>query len=580
MTAATLNDVFEARRRSAPAKVFSIFLMFVTFGVVQSWIEASIWLIFYLFMKLFEFSFINPRKDINSTFGLAVIFIGCIIGLALTALPPKTYIAGILQITFIMGGAISICVSSRASFRAFFANGSVVLFYLVMWPLRNRFPGEGALEVTVMTVYMVLGFTYTITAWKICANNLTEVILARSQAEAAGAAKSAFMANMSHELRTPLNGVVAMASILARTPLTADQLEMLEVIKTSAHSLQTLLSDVLDLAKIESGKIDLQPDATTPAALARHVASLFSAPAAEKGLSFSLLFQDDADVGVLADSVRVTQILTNLCSNAVKFTERGGVTLSVGVNTRGDRRLVAFSVSDTGIGISPDVQAHIFDRFAQADVSITRRFGGTGLGLSISRHLAELMGGRIILTSAEGQGSTFKVELDLPAAEAPIVAANGLGDEKFAWAANSLPRVLLVEDHPVNRKVVQMILADQVVLDMAEDGAQGVAAAERQAYDLILMDMQMPVMDGLTATRAIRAREADSGARQTPIIMLTANALPEHVSLSRDAGANGHLNKPITPDTLYAALEDFLGAEARDAALAPISAASELRQAV
>ncbi len=433
---------------------------------------------------------------------------------------------------------------------------------------------------TVMTVYMVLGFTYTITAWKICANNLTEVILARSQAEAAGAAKSAFMANMSHELRTPLNGVVAMASILARTPLTADQLEMLEVIKTSAHSLQTLLSDVLDLAKIESGKIDLQPDATTPAALARHVASLFSAPAAEKGLSFSLLFQDDADVGVLADSVRVTQILTNLCSNAVKFTERGGVTLSVGVNTRGDRRLVAFSVSDTGIGISPDVQAHIFDRFAQADVSITRRFGGTGLGLSISRHLAELMGGRIILTSAEGQGSTFKVELDLPAAEAPIVAANGLGDEKFAWAANSLPRVLLVEDHPVNRKVVQMILADQVVLDMAEDGAQGVAAAERQAYDLILMDMQMPVMDGLTATRAIRAREADSGARQTPIIMLTANALPEHVSLSRDAGANGHLNKPITPDTLYAALEDFLGAEARDAALAPISAASELRQAV
>jgi CheY-like chemotaxis protein len=385
------------------------------------------------------------------------------------------------------------------------------------------------------------------------------------------------MANMSHELRTPLNGVVAMASIIAQTPLTPDQLEMLEVIKTSAHTLQTLLSDVLDLAKIESGKIDLQSEATTPATLARHVASLFGAPAAEKGLSFSLRWRGDAEAGVLADTVRVTQILTNLCSNAVKFTERGGVTLSVGVDTYDDRRRVTFSVSDTGVGISPGAQARIFERFSQADGSITRRFGGTGLGLAISRHLAELMGGEIVLTSVEGQGSTFRVELDLPTAETPTAAAKEPANQTIAWASHDLPRILLVEDHPVNRTVVEMILADQVILDMAEDGAQGVEAARRQAYDLILMDMQMPVMDGLTATRAIRAREADCDLSQTPIIMLTANALPEHVTLSRAAGANGHLNKPITADALYAVLNDLLGAEAERLAPAPVPAFQDRR---
>jgi signal transduction histidine kinase/AmiR/NasT family two-component response regulator len=574
MTAATLNDVFEARRRSAPAKIFSIFLMFITFGVIQSWIESSIWLVAYLGMQIFEYVFVDPRKKINNTFGLMVIFLGCIVGLFLSALPPKTITAGMLQITFMMGGAISICVSSRASFKAFFVNGSVVLFYLFIWPIRNRFPGEGVVEATAMTIYMVLGFAYTIAAWKVCANNLTEVTLARAQAEAAGAAKSAFMANMSHELRTPLNGVVAMTSILSRTPLRPDQFEMLEVIKTSAQSLQTLLSDVLDLAKIESGKIGLQSNVTTPATLARHVTSLFSAPAAEKGLSISLKCQGDVDAGVLADSVRVTQILTNLCSNAVKFTERGGVTLSVDVTPCDDRRLVVFSVSDTGIGISADAQARIFHRFAQADGSITRRFGGTGLGLSISRHLAELMGGRITLTSVEGQGSTFRVELELPAAEAPVAATGDEADQVMAWTSHNTPRILLVEDHPVNRKVVQLMLAEQVILDMAEDGEQGVAASGAQAYDLILMDMQMPVMDGLTATRAIRDREAQAGLKPTPIIMLTANALPEHVSLSRAAGANGHLNKPITADRLYAVLDDFLGAEAGNtaSALAPTTA--------
>ena len=378
-------------------------------------------------------------------------------------------------------------------------------------------------------------------------------------AEDADRAKTEFLANMSHELRTPLNGVVGMTSVLARTPLTSEQSEIVKVIQTSAATLHMLVSDVLDLAKIEAGRIDLQADLVSPAALARHVATLFSEPAAEKGLDFVLELAENAADAVLADSVRLAQVLTNLCSNAIKFTAKGCVRLAVRSQLEAASRRVTFVVSDTGIGISEGAREKIFDRFAQADGSITRRFGGTGLGLAISHQLVTLMGGDICVASAEGQGSTFTVTLDLPCtAESRLQPRDdGQAGSGVADAPPDL-RVLLVEDHPVNRKVIQLMLAGHAELDTAQDGAEGVEAVLANAYDVILMDMQMPVMDGLSATQAIRAWETESGRGRTPIIMLTANAMAEHIGASRSAGADAHLTKPVQAEALFDTIVDVL----------------------
>jgi signal transduction histidine kinase/ActR/RegA family two-component response regulator len=388
----------------------------------------------------------------------------------------------------------------------------------------------------------------------------TQLKVALRQAEEASQAKSAFLANMSHELRTPLNGVLGMVSVMAKTDLTASQSEMLDVISMSAKNLQALISDVLDLAKIEAAQIDLQSDVLAPAIVARSVSALFAAACAEKGLSLDLDVDAESENGILADSVRLTQILTNLCSNAIKFTERGGVKLFVRTVTKGASRTVVFAVADTGIGMSEEGQGRLFERFAQADGSITRRFGGTGLGLSISKSLADLMGGEIEVTSAEGVGSTFTVTIDFPAAELPN-ATPAKASSELAPLDGGEPaalRVLLVEDHPVNRQVVQLILAGVADVDIAVNGEEGVEAAKINRYDVILMDMQMPVMDGVTATRAIRNREAEQGLARIPVIMLTANAMSDHAVQSVEAGADMHLAKPITADALLAALDEVL----------------------
>jgi CheY-like chemotaxis protein len=406
-----------------------------------------------------------------------------------------------------------------------------------------------------------------------------------SQAMDAAKAKSAFLANMSHELRTPLNGVVAMASALQRTELSAEQHNMLGIISVSAESLQILLSDILDLAKIEAGRIDLQSEPLAPAALARHVAALFSEPSRQKGLTFESEWDALSQLPVLGDSVRLTQILTNFCSNAVKFTSAGRVKLSVKSVRNAQTMSVRFDVTDSGIGMSADAKARIFERFSQGDGSITRRFGGTGLGLAISKQLVDLMGGRILVESQEGIGSTFSVLVDLPLAngvEQPPSSTYGAATMQAAQIASppgatrveaaadtpaqtmlatypdDRPSLLLVEDHPTNRQVVQIILGDLVKLDMACDGAQALEAAQRCAYDLILMDMQMPVMDGLSSTRAIRLFEQACGRPRTPILMLSANALPEHIEASVEAGADGHLAKPVTAATLLAAVDAAL----------------------
>ena len=379
---------------------------------------------------------------------------------------------------------------------------------------------------------------------------------ALSAAEAANRAKSEFLANMSHEIRTPLNGVMGIAGALARTRLEPEQREMVGLIESSAGVLESLLGDVLDTARIEAGRLELSKESFDLAAALRGVAALFEPEAAGKGLTLETSIAPAAAAMVSGDAIRLRQIVSNLLSNAVKFTDAGRVSLQVEATRSIETVSLRLIVRDTGIGFDAAVGAKLFKRFEQADGSITRRFGGTGLGLAISRSIAEAMGGTLEAVSQPGQGACFTLTLDLPRARGETGAPDQpIATLALAEARLDGPRVLLAEDHPTNRKVVALLLeAVGVDLTVVENGQAAVEAAARAEFDVILMDMQMPVMDGLTAIRLIRERERTTGARRTPILALTANAMPEHAKASAEAGADGHLSKPIAAAKLVAAV--------------------------
>jgi signal transduction histidine kinase/CheY-like chemotaxis protein len=368
---------------------------------------------------------------------------------------------------------------------------------------------------------------------------------------ASNRAQSEFMANMSHEIRTPLNGVVAVAEALARTELTGPQTELVDIIRTSGETLERLLSDVLDLAKIETGAVAIENEPFQLADAIRSTAALHRPRANEKGIELRLLIDPRAESTVVGDQVRLKQILTNLLSNAVKFTKVGGVTLEAA--PAGDDGAWWFIVEDTGVGFDPSMRERIFGRFQQADGSVTRRYGGTGLGLAICKQLSELMGGDIEAHGRPGAGARYRLILPLPPHAAPLAPAGG----------KALPhptperrlRVLLADDHPTNRRVVEVLLGElDVELTATENGLEACEAFETSPFDAVLMDMQMPVMDGLTATRRIRAFEAREGLAPTFVVMLTANALRDHQEASLAAGADLHLPKPIEAAKLFAAL--------------------------
>jgi signal transduction histidine kinase/ActR/RegA family two-component response regulator len=377
------------------------------------------------------------------------------------------------------------------------------------------------------------------------ATNLNAQILAeaRDQAEAANRAKSVFLANMSHEIRTPLNGVLGIAEALSQTELTAPQADMLKIIRESGATLDALLGEVLDLAHVESGEIRLSPEPVAITDLCAGVMALFAPAAAKKGLALETQIDPSAQVRVLADPLRLRQILTNLVSNAVKFTARGSVTLSA--RRVGER--LRLQISDTGVGFDPVVRDYIFQRFWQADGSATRAHGGVGLGLPLSLRLAALMGGTLDGRSTAGEGSIFTLEADFPLAGASDPAPRAGGERPSC--------VLVVDDNPVNRKVLEVIL-DSLGFDHAtvKNGRDAVERAMSGAFDAVLMDIQMPEMDGLEATRRIRAWEAETGRPGIPIHVVSANCLPEHIEASRAAGANGHIPKPISAARVLDAL--------------------------
>ena len=394
-----------------------------------------------------------------------------------------------------------------------------------------------------------------------CQAQRAELERARAAAETANRRKSEFLASMSHEIRTPMNGILGMTELALGTTLDARQREYLGIVKSSADALLNIINDILDLSKIEAGQFTVErlPFALRPVVDA--AIQLMSVQARDKGLTLSWELAPEVPEIVLGDPNRLRQVLLNLLGNAVKFTASGGVDLEICVTQAADGgEQLRFAVTDSGAGIAPERQSRLFEPYAQEDASTARRFGGTGLGLSICRHLVELMGGSIGLTSEPGLGSRFwftlpcRREIRLP--PAPVPAAAPRQPERRARAS----RVLLVEDHPANQKLALWLLQREgYQVTLAENGAEALRLMKALAFDLVLMDVQMPVMDGIEATRRIRELERERGDKHHPIVAMTAGAIAGDREKCLAAGMDDYISKPIAAELLLAKLGQWLG---------------------
>jgi signal transduction histidine kinase/ActR/RegA family two-component response regulator len=570
---ADLDPIAQDSIRLAPVRIGAALILVLASGPALGWFPTLAWGAVVLAMEALDwplshrFSQGRAPSRADRLWYLAVSMGGNLAWLSFGLLywwhkPMGSAFIAALMWSALLLNAVGYAFRSATALWVFAApTVATVILAPMIWP-RSTGP---ELTMSFVGALLCCGFALmagwsNIQAARELARSQAEVEAERARAEQANAAKSAFLAFMSHEIRTPLNGVLGMVQAMGRDELTPSQRERLGVVASSGETLLLLLNDLLDLSRIEAGRLDLEDGVVDLAAAAETARLAFAPLAAEKGIDLRLQAPPETQGWWAGDPARIQQIIANLVANAVKFTERGEVVIALSREPDG----LAVTVSDTGSGIAPGRLATLFDRFVQADAATSRQYGGSGLGLAICRQLAELMGGSIGAESRLGEGSRFTVHLPMAPAAAPPQA-------KPAAPAAPQPgglRLLVAEDNATNRLVLSTLLG-QVGLDahMVENGQEAVAACADAAWDLVLMDVQMPVMDGVSAVRAIRAREAAEGRPRMPVIALTANAMAHHRAEYLAAGMDAMVAKPIQLTQLLTAMDEALnGEEARKSA--------------
>lgn len=547
------------RARTLTVRIACMSIIGVLLATVGGWDGAPLWLGAYLLIQAFLYTTARrPVADPDPVLlwgyyaASAINFI--VAGLPVWHLWTQCGDLGAIAATmYLCGMLVQLITSCMAARMLFWSSATPLIGYLTLTPIlafgETRL-GDG-LAVTacslLLVVYMAVLWFGQQRALQQVLDGRREADRLRFEAEGANQAKTDFLAVMSHEIRTPMNAVLGAARLLERGDLSPAQQPHVSMIVDAGQVLMDVLNDVLDLAKIEAGKLSIATEPTGLRGLVRRCTETWRIPAETKGLTFDVRFADGLPQAVEVDGGRTAQILFNLLSNAVKFTTSGGITVSISAarNPAG-AEVLCFAVTDTGCGIGEDARTKLFAAFEQADNSISRGFGGTGLGLAISQRLAEMMGGDISVRSQPGAGSTFT--LKLPAAEARIVPASTAADVAPANPGRAL-RILVAEDNPANQRIVALFLeplgAD---VTLVGDGVEALDALALAPFDVVLMDMQMPLLDGLEATRRLRASTGPNAA--VPVIALTANVMDAQRQACRDAGMDDHVAKPIDPAEL------------------------------